>query len=294
MVLSFIKKILLVSLALLVAACGGSGGSLPPVAYNGQSAAPGARKSAAPASADYGAPRSAPTAEADSAGADDAEARADRKRPGLGTVWGENRTSEIRHVSFVRASSRPVDSLTLMYNDAAGVRAQMRYRGGEEFAPVHAEVPRGGLSVALVDSWGRVLKGRRAGGRTYVVGDSGDRYAIKVTNDTPVRFEVVASVDGLDVVDGRPASVSKRGYIVRPNDSITIEGFRRSDNTVAAFRFGKVKDSYATRTTGSRNVGVIGLAFFDEKDARWTPGQLERRETANPFPADNGYAQPPR
>ena len=72
-----------------------------------------------------------------------------------------------------------------------------------------------------------------------------------------------------------------------------IDGFRTSDRSVAAFRFGKVADSYAAQTTGDRNVGVVGFAIFSERGAVWTPGELQRRDTANPFPA-RGYAVPPR
>jgi hypothetical protein len=143
----------------------------------------------------------------------------------------------------------------------------------------------------VVDEHGRLLRGGQAAGRTYVIGRDGDRYELEITNDTPATFEVVASVDGLDVIDGKPASVQKRGYVIQPHTTLRIDGFRTSNQSVAAFRFGSVRDSYAARTSGDRNVGVIGLAFFAERGARWTPEELRRRETADPFP--NRYAQPP-
>ena len=71
-----------------------------------------------------------------------------------------------------------------------------------------------------------------------------------------------------------------------------IDGFRQSDNEVAAFRFGAVADSYAAKTSGDRNVGVIGFAIYAEEGATWTPAELQRRDTADPFPARN-YARPP-
>jgi hypothetical protein len=61
---------------------------------------------------------------------------------------------------------------------------------------------------------------------------------------------------------------------------------------VAAFRFGAVGESYAAKTSGDRNVGVVGVAIFAEKGAVWTPAELQRRDTADPFPA-RGYATPP-
>jgi hypothetical protein len=114
-----------------------------------------------------------------------------------------------------------------------------------------------------------------------------------VRNGTTARFEIVASVDGLDVIDGKPADPNRRGYIVDPHDTLVIDGFRTSDSDVAAFRFGRVADSYAAQTSGDRNVGVVGLAIFSERGAVWTPAELSRRDSADPFPA-RGYAVPPR
>ena len=112
-------------------------------------------------------------------------------------------------------------------------------------------------------------------------------------NATTARFEVVASVDGLDVIDGKPADPNRRGYIVDPHDTLVIDGFRTSDAQVAAFRFGRVADSYAAQTSGDRNVGVVGLAIFAERGAVWIAREIGLRDTADPFPA-RGYATPPR
>jgi hypothetical protein len=40
-------------------------------------------------------------------------------------------------------------------------------------------------------------------------------------------------------------------------------------------------------------VGVVGMAIFSERGAVWTTGELNRRDTADPFP-QRGYAAPPR
>jgi hypothetical protein len=93
----------------------------------------------------------------------------------------------------------------------------------------------------------------------------GDRYQVRVVNPTGSRIEAVVSVDGLDAVDGRPASLSKRGYIVPAYGQVVIDGFRTSLDAVAAFRFASVHDSYAAKTSHARNVGVIGVAFFRER-----------------------------
>lgn len=104
-------------------------------------------------------------------------------------------------------------------------------------------------------------------GRTYVLGMMGERYRIRVANPTSRRVEAVVSVDGLDAIDGRTASYDdKRGYVIAPYGEITIDGFRTSVDQVATFRFSSVRDSYAARKGQDRNVGVIGVAFFPERE----------------------------
>lgn len=104
-------------------------------------------------------------------------------------------------------------------------------------------------------------------GRYYVLGHRGRRYALRVRNNTDRRVEVVATIDGLDVLDGKPGDfVNKRGYILGPWQTYDIEGFRLDMSRVAAFRFSSVRDSYAAKTGHARNVGVIGVAFFTERE----------------------------
>jgi len=216
-------------------------------------------------------------------------------RPGLGTSWGEAVAAPITFSPFLRSGPSPWAEILFHYNDAAGVTAHAQYLGARP-APLEIYAGDGALSVALVDEAGRTLPGFTAGGRTLIMGDDGARYRIVVRNATSARFEIVASVDGLDVIDGQPADPNRRGYLVDPHGVLTIDGFRTSDDAVAAFRFGKVAESYAAQTAqafGDRNVGVIGMAIFAERGAVWTPGELGRRDSADPFP-QRGYAMPPR
>jgi hypothetical protein len=119
--------------------------------------------------------------------------------------------------------------------------------------------------IELVDEGTQVLPTFDQGSRRYVLGQMGQRYQVRVVNPTGSRVEAVVSVDGLDAVDGRAASLNKRGYIVPAYGEVTIDGFRTSLDTVAAFRFSSVRDSYAARTRQARNVGVVGVAFFRER-----------------------------
>jgi hypothetical protein len=126
----------------------------------------------------------------------------------------------------------------------------------------------GPYSLEVVGEDGSPLPAFRARGRVYVLGELGKRYTLRVRNDSGRRIEVVASVDGRDVVDGRPASLEKRGYRVDAHGELTIEGFRLSQEAVAAFRFSSVGRSYAARMGDAQDVGVIGLAVFPERERR--------------------------
>ncbi len=166
--------------------------------------------------------------------------------------------------------------------------------------PHEAPARWGPYSLEVVGEGGGALPTFEHGGRTYVLGALGQRYLLRVRNDSPRRIEVVASVDGLDVVDGRPAALEKRGYLVEPNGQVVIDGFRLSERAVAAFRFSSVPRSYAARQGNARDVGVIGVAVFPERAPRYEPYRRpyapqydERAPSANrsevaPAPAPHG------
>ena len=268
----------------LLAACGGMQRSskVASAEYSG-----GAVAYDSPAPSTY-----QPPAHAAESGSSIAQAQPVPDRPGLGTSYGEQVYAPISFAPFVRSSAQAWAEVLLHYNDADGVGAHAEYLGTRP-QPLEIYAGDGSLSVALVDEAGRTLPGLQANGRTLIVGADGQRYKIIVRNATTARFEIVASVDGLDVIDGKPADPNRRGYLVDPHDTLVIDGFRTSDANVAAFRFGAVSESYAARTSGDRYVGVVGLAIFSERGAVWTRGELHTRDTANPFPS-RGYATPPR
>lgn len=149
------------------------------------------------------------------------------------------------------------------------------------------------VRVELRDQSGHLLPGLILGEHWFVIGEEGRRYSVVVRNLTDWRLEVVLSVDGLDVIDGQPASFRKRGYIVRPHERLAVEGFRQSTDAVAAFRFGPVREAYANeKYHNTRNVGVIGIALFNERGTNpWTWDEVRRRLRANPFPGR--FATPP-
>ena len=136
---------------------------------------------------------------------------------------------------------------------------QRVWQGRPIVAP--APVPR----IELVDDGMRTLPTFAHEGRRFVLGSLSARYRIRIVNPTASRFEAVISVDGLDALDGQPASFAKSGYVIPAFGDVTIDGWRTSLDAVAAFRFSSLRDSYAARTDHASNVGVIGVAFFQER-----------------------------
>jgi hypothetical protein len=144
-------------------------------------------------------------------------------------------------------------------------------------------------SVEIVNEYGTPLPTFATMGRMYILGTIGQRYLVKVRNQSPQRIEVVASVDGRDVIDGQSASFSKRGYVVNPYGDLTIDGYRLSEQAVAAFRFSSVPRSYAAQTGSARDVGVIGVAVFPERyPMPYWPVPVPQRRAVPPGSYDSG------
>lgn len=102
------------------------------------------------------------------------------------------------------------------------------------------------------------------GGKLYVAGNPGDRYAVQIVNKTGARIMAVVSVDGVNVVTGETATSQQSGYVFAPWQTYDIAGWRKNQNEIAAFYFTSLPDSYAARTDRPHNVGVIGVAVFRE------------------------------
>jgi hypothetical protein len=132
--------------------------------------------------------------------------------------------------------------------------------------PYRSPEPRGPYRVGLEDASGAGLPTFWHDGQRFVLGEPGERYRVRIENPTPERVEAVVTIDGRDAISGRVGDFrNQRGYIVPAYGSVTVEGFRRSLDDVATFRFADPQDSYSSRLGTPENVGVVGIAFFNER-----------------------------
>jgi len=191
----------------------------------------------------------------------------------LGTKWGDEIDSHVTEVQLKRKSDSPLAETIVQYADKS-------YKGKTVNS---ISIAAGKVSFSVVDDRGNRIPMYRVGQSYYLSGREGQSYQLHYENNTAKTFEVVASVDGVDVIDGSEASRSNSGYVLHAHDSLKIEGFRKSESAVASFTFSKPKDAYAANSeNGSiQNAGVIGTVLYE----------LEAPEDeAKPV---NKYAPPP-
>lgn len=161
-------------------------------------------------------------------------------------------------------------------------------------APDHVPQPQRSLvSLALVRTDGSSFPTFFDGGTTWIAGSEGERYDLHVQNHSNARVEIVVSVDGRDVISGKPGDFRKqRGYVLAAFGSLVIEGYRQSLDQIAAFRFSSLSDSYSARLGTPGNVGVIGVAAFAEKvrEPRRSKRAIAPIST-DPFPGEDAEFQ---
>jgi len=137
-----------------------------------------------------------------------------------------------------------------------------------------------GIDVEVLDRRsGEVLPVYWHQGERHIAGEPGREYEIRLRNRASTRVLAVTSVDGINVITGRTASILGSGYVLDPWATVAIDGWRKSMDEVAAFYFTALPDSYAARTGRPEEVGVVGVALFRER-ARVLPMESESRASA--------------
>lgn len=113
---------------------------------------------------------------------------------------------------------------------------------------------------------GKPIKQFRHKGTRFIEGRKGSDFELRFTNNTWKRVEIVASVDGLNVISGKPCGTESEGYLVPSHESIVIPGWRLNNDAVAKFVFNDKNRSYTAQMGhGKQNAGVIGFMVFEEE-----------------------------
>lgn len=137
---------------------------------------------------------------------------------------------------------------------------------------------------------GKPVKQIAHNGRIFIVAKHGTPYEIRLKNNSTSRVLGVASVDGLNVIDGEESKSDGAGYIIHGYGSYTIRGYRTSNDEVHPFVFSSKDQSYANKSDNgdTRDCGVIGVAFHAEKQEPVRYKVIKEKEYVpvpyNPFP----------
>lgn len=120
------------------------------------------------------------------------------------------------------------------------------------------------VAVIVENPEGTPLRGCLHQGQIYVAGQLGQQYQVRVRNLTNQRLLLVTTVDGRNVNTGKKGDWNDSGHVLGPHDQWVFTGWRTSDDQVAAFRLGAKSGSYSAQMGSPENVGVIGVAVFEE------------------------------
>lgn len=130
------------------------------------------------------------------------------------------------------------------------------------------------IEVAILVNNGSVAEYRHDTGRIFVEGKEGSNYSLRIKNHNGHRVMVVVGVDGVNVIDSKPLGTSpnEAGYVIAGGDSLNVKGYRVNNDEVAAFRFTKADQAYASKDKGLKGTtGVISVRAYAEKEKPLPP-----------------------
>ncbi len=97
----------------------------------------------------------------------------------------------------------------------------------------------------------------------YIQGRKGSTYTLRITNHTNERVLVIPSIDGLSILDGKPAGYESQGYVLGAFQTYNADGWRTDLDHTRQFQFTRHNKSYAGKTGQDKsNLGAIGLVAF--------------------------------
>ena len=206
--------------------------------------------------------------------------------PGQGSATVQPLADSERLSTFTRRSGGPHVVATLRYDNMEGARKlndgiEPRVRRG--MTPVATDMFEVALSVGgkkAILPWVDTASG------PVVLGPVGEPYEILVRNRTKEAYEMVVGVDGFDARDGKAASIAKRGFVIGPNGSAVIRGFRKDEKTVQPFQFASTGRSGKITAGLPTDLGVVRFSFFEQFKANAEPPPPPKVKTisAKPVP----------
>lgn len=148
------------------------------------------------------------------------------------------------------------------------------------------------VDLSIILSNGTMVSKIKWNGNTIIEGRPGSEFSIKLKNNSYERKLAIVSIDGLSILDGKPAGSNSSGYVLNGYEEITIPGWMIDSKTAAKFQFrntGNKKHKSKTYVEQLENLGydvdvenqgIIGLMVYDEK--KYYYGSDQWIQTYNP------------
>ncbi len=136
-------------------------------------------------------------------------------------------------------------------------------------------------------------------GNVFVEGRKKSNFELQFSNQYLTRVLAIPSVDGLNTLEGTPATIHSKGYIIQPKHTVRIPGWTVDSSNVAKFIFQDKKNSYAKFASpdGSINIGVLGFLVLAEEynyvDPKYDWYNYLYPTAANSAPNFNRSSAPP-
>ncbi|MBI6531090.1 hypothetical protein JEP40_18445 [Proteus vulgaris] len=205
----------------------------------------------------------------------------------LSTKWGESLLSVTQSIEAHRLSQIPSQTTSIYYQRGLPTSSYSKL----------ARINESPVQIAILTESRNIipLYYSQQNNQYLLYGKENERYVIFLHNTSSRKmYEAVITVDGLDVISGTVGSYQNRGYLLKAGENLFIEGFRKNDQQVAAFRFSLPDEGYVNYNAqgDKKNIGVIGVALFESEEG---PQEIMKKCSylPNPFPKDNNYAPEP-